>query len=198
VEAFMNRLQEKGHDPVRLADITVLAVGEKTAEALMERGVEPEGLPAEFRTEGLAQILAGMDIRGDRFLLPRAQEARELLPRRIEELGGEVTVAPLYRTVPADPDTPGLVNFHRAGMVDVLTFTSGSTFRFFMEILGPSVAREIFGEAKLACIGPVTAEVVREAGFRVDIVPARSTVDDLVTSMEEHFKASDREKTEPV
>ena len=195
VETFMGRLHERGYGPGNLAGTMVLAVGEKTAAALTEHGVEPDVVPERFRAEGLVEILAGMGIRGDRFLLPRAQEAREILPRRIEELGGEVTVAPLYRTVPADPDTRGLVNFHRAGMVDVLTFTSGSTFRFFLEILGLPMAEEIIGKAKLACIGPVTAGFVREAGFEADIVPGRSTVDDLVLSMERHFKSSDSEKT---
>ena len=69
---------------------------------------------------------------GDRVLVYRAQDARDVVPRMLEEAGRVATVVAAYKTVvPNDPEFA-----KKAASADVLTFTSASTVRGFAELLG--------------------------------------------------------------
>jgi uroporphyrinogen III methyltransferase/synthase len=192
VDRFLDALGGAGLDLRSLAGRRLYAVGSKTAAALAGRGLSPDAVPGDFRAEGLLDLLRGEGVAGRRFLLPRAEEAREILVEGIRRLGGEVEVVPLYRTVAADTPPDGLLRCRRAGMLDAVTFTSGSTFRHFLGIMGETRAREVLSRTVVACIGPVVAGEVREAGIEVAVVPARATVRDLVRALEDHFTAAGR------
>src|SRR5207247_3991 len=57
----------------------VAAIGPATADALREHGVRVDVVPAEYRAEGLVERLRGLLGRGDRVLLPRAAQTRDVL-----------------------------------------------------------------------------------------------------------------------
>jgi uroporphyrinogen III methyltransferase / synthase len=159
-------------------DIKIAAVGKKTTEALRKRGIEPFFVPEEFTG---AEIAPGLgDLRGKWVLLPRAEIARPELPNAILAAGGIAHEIAIYRTLPAQVDADGL-DALRAG-VDWVTFTSPSTVQNFAEIcrqhgLDPL---NLPGQAKIACIGPVTEKAARQEGFVVDVVAAEYTTEGLV------------------
>ncbi len=188
VRIFTRRLKERGGGPERLSGLQIMAVGSRTAAVLEALGIGVDDIPDRFRAEGLVDILSRQGIEGRRYLLPRPPGARKLLPERIEEMGGEAVTVQLYRTVAASPDTDHLMNLSEAGVLDALTFTSGSTFEHFVGILGEAPAGELLRRSTVACIGPVTAAVIRGAGHRVDVMPGRSTAEDMVSALEEHFR----------
>ena len=74
-------------------------IGPATAATLQESGLTADVVPETFVAEGLLAALG--NVAGQRFLLPRAEEAREILPRTVRENGGEIDVIPVDRTVPA-------------------------------------------------------------------------------------------------
>ena len=99
VRFLFQRLEALGEDVRALRGIRLGAIGPKTAAALEERGLRLDLVPSEYRAEAVIDALGEAEIRGRRFLLPRAAKARELLPEKLVELGGEVDVVPAYETV---------------------------------------------------------------------------------------------------
>ena len=67
--------------------------------------------------------------------------------------------------------------------MDVLTFTSSSTVRNFVEQVGQSTAQALATQARVVTIGPITAATAREFGLRVDVVATEHTIAGLVDAM---------------
>ncbi|NWG08168.1 MAG: uroporphyrinogen-III synthase [Chloroflexi bacterium] len=159
--------------------VRVSAIGPKTAEALRQRGIEPDFVPEEYVAEA---ILPGLgDVRGKWILLPRAEIARADLPEAIAKAGGIPHEIVVYRTLPANVDMEGL-NALKSG-VDVITFTSASTIENFVALckqhgLDPL---NLPNHPFIACIGPITAQAAREAGFENVVVAKEYTTDGLVS-----------------
>ena len=126
VEAFFGRLEERGG---LLSDLhaTLAAIGPRTAEALKRRGLSVDLLPESFRAEGIVDALKGRDPRGEEVLIPRAQEARDLLIVELEKRGARVTVASVYRTRRDDESREPLIRTLESGGLDMVTFTASST-----------------------------------------------------------------------
>ncbi len=175
VEAFFARLADAGRHERDVSQRKVAAIGPVTARALRERGVEPVLVPDEYVAEAIVAALG--DVRGLRFLLPRADIAREALADGLRERGALVTEVTAYRTVGADGPPPDLAT------ADAVTFTSSSTVRHFVA----SGAR--MPQAKVICIGPVTAATARELGLEVSAVATEYTEDGLVEALEGAFRA---------
>jgi uroporphyrinogen III methyltransferase/synthase len=152
--------------------------------------LRPAVVPREYRAEGLLEALAGEDLRGRRVLLPRAAGARAVLPETLTARGATVDEVIAYRAVaPGDADVAGLRAALAAGDIDAVTFTSSSTVRHFVELVGPDVVATLCGARRpvVACIGPVTAETAREAGLAVDVCPADYTAPALAEALVDHF-----------
>jgi uroporphyrinogen-III synthase len=190
VAAFRERLGRAGLDARSLAGRRVAAIGPETAEALRRAGIEPDRVPAEYRAEGLLHALETELGRGDAVLLVRAAEARELLPRELEARGVRVTVAPAYRTVLAKEGANRALALLEAGRLDAVAFTSSSTVRGLVALLGPADARRLLQGVLVAAIGPITAETAAEHGFRVGVVPREYTVPALADAIAGHFQTS--------
>ena len=105
----------------------------------------------------------------------RALGAREVLPKRLAELGAIVDEATAYRTVPETNDPSGALERFKAEGADLVTFTSSSTVENFLALKLPWPA-----EIKTASIGPITSETMRKNGLSVDVEAARYDVDGLV------------------
>ena len=182
---FMLRLEELGRGGDSLKGLKFIAVGPKTAEALAERGLKADLVPREFKGEGVAEALSGEDIKGKRFLYPRAETAREVLPEMLRARGAEVVVAVAYRTVKPEVDRETVSRLLSGGF-SAVTFTSSSTVKNFVEIVGPDAIGFLNGVC-VACIGPVTKKTCEEMGINVSVVPRDYTVDSLLGALTEHF-----------
>jgi uroporphyrinogen III methyltransferase/synthase len=121
-------------------------------------------------------------LKGVRFLLPRAEVAREVFPETVRGLGGEIDVPVVYRTIKPESHGKRLKRFLREGKITIATFTSAATFNNFREIIGEDVEKLLKGVA-IAVIGPVTAKAIKKAGLRVDIMPRDSTIDEMVAEI---------------
>lgn len=183
VDRFFKRLETVGTDARRVAGLEVAAVGPATAEALERHGVEAGFVPDEHVGEALAAGLLERGVReGMRVLVPRALEAREVLPAELGRHGVTVDVVPVYRTVKGSGDAATLAAI-RVGEADAVTFTSASTVRNFVELTqGTDVSALVVGT-----IGPVTSRTARDLGLRVDVEPEQYTIPALVEALEKHF-----------
>lgn len=184
VAAFWQRLNALGKDSHALENTRIAAIGPATAQALREHGVQPDYIPNEYVAEA---ILPGLgNVSGQRILLPRADIARKALYEALEARGAFPEELAAYQTIPAQPD-PQALNALEQG-VDIATFTSASTVRNFIELLG-SRAAELLNGAVVACIGPVTADEARKQGLAVQVTAEVYTVEGLVEALKEYFSA---------
>jgi len=170
----------------RASGLKVAAVGPATAAALVGRGVTPDFIPEEHVGEGLLEGLLARGVgSGTAVLLPRALEARELLPTELSARGVRVDVVPVYRTVPGAGD-PAVLERLRAREVGAVTFTSSSTVRNFVRLTrGIDLAGLV-----VASIGPVSSKTATDLGLHVDVQPSEYTVPALAAALGEHFGAT--------
>ena len=184
VDYFFARLIKTGKDARALGYAKVAAIGSATAAKLREYGIIADVVPREFRAEGVLEALKGKLPSHAKILLPRAQEAREILPEKLREQGAVVDVAPAYQTVAAEVDAESLREKLAAGEIDLVTFTSSSTVTNLVKIIGSADALK---EIKTAAIGPVTAETAKGNGIEPDIVAKEYTIDGLVEAIKENI-----------
>lgn len=180
VARFFARLALGDRDARHLHGLRVAAVGPATSAALRTHGITPDLVPDEYVGEGVLEALCARGVGpGTRVLLPRALEAREVLPDGLRERGARVDVVPVYQTVTGPGDPSVLVRL-RAGEADAVTFTSPSTVQGFLRLAeGVDVTRLV-----IAAIGPVAARAARGAGLRVDVEPAEYTAPALVAALD--------------
>lgn len=188
VDRFFGRMDDRGVALPEAGGIRIAVVGAATAARLAERGIVPDLVPEDFRAEGLIERFRSLGVTpGTRFLLPRAERAREILPEALSADGAEVDVVPVYRTVPATPD-PAVVDRLAKGEVDFITFTSPSTVRHFVAwaVSAGLDPADVLERAAAASIGPVTTGALRERGLRVAVEASVSTMDSLVEGIVAH------------
>lgn len=191
VELFFRRFLETTEDIRLLAGPRIGAIGPVTAEAVRKRGIKVDLLAREFVAEGVLALFSESDVRHKRFLIPRAKEARDVLPEGLAAMGGKVTVVPVYTTkVPSDSDVEMIRGILREGRADAVTFTSSSTVKHFARLLDDGNLKETIQGLVIASIGPVTSSTIREFGLPVHVEAATYTIDGLVTALAEHFEAN--------
>lgn len=173
VEVVLNQFRS-----MNWSDAKVAAIGPKTAEALKSRGILADFIPQEYVAEA---ILPGLgDLIGKWVLLPRAEIARKELPEAIFNAGGVPHEITVYKTLPAEPNMDGLEAL-RSG-VDVITFTSASTVENFVAITRENRLDPLHlaNDPLMACIGPITEQAAREAGFANVVVAEEYTTEGLL------------------
>ncbi len=163
------------------------AVGPSTAAALEAAGLTPDIVPDEYVGESALDALleAGGNLDRRRILIPRAAEARDVIPDGLRAAGAVVEVVEAYRTMPVNADdeaTRRMADRIAAGEVDVVTFTSSSTVRAFRAMFGGEV-----GGFLVATIGPATSATVRESGYEVAVEAEEYTVSGLVRALGSYY-----------
>ncbi len=186
VEQFLRRLQKLKLDIRSLGGGKICAIGPKTAEALQNKGLIVDCLPEKYYAEGIIAELGPQLKKGQKILLPRAEIARTILVDKLRELDLEVEEVAAYRTVPETVDKKALLEALQEKNIDVITFTSSSTVKNFVEILGEDLSK-ITQHASVACIGPITQETARSLGLKVDIVAQEYTCGGLVEAVTAYF-----------
>ncbi|HEY9286904.1 MAG TPA: hydroxymethylbilane synthase [Candidatus Dormibacteraeota bacterium] len=159
------------------AHIKVAAIGSETAARLRQHGVDAALVPDSFVAEELAERLVVAMPNGGRVLLARAAGSREVLPEVLQARGIQVDVVETYRAVAPDGLAARLARALES--VDLVTLTSSSTVRNFVDAAGPDLA----GRSPVACIGPITAATAKAHGLRVAIIAAEFTTRGLVEAI---------------
>jgi uroporphyrinogen III methyltransferase/synthase len=114
-----------------------------------------------------------------------------VLPDELRKSGADVTEVVAYRTVLAEIEREGDPDIYRMLLekrIDVVTFTSASTVKNFVQIFGADQAADLLNATNVASIGPVTAEAAEQYGIKTVIMPKQYTVSALVEAVVEHFR----------
>lgn len=188
VEKFIERFDFAGRDLRELGGVRLAAIGPETARAVRALHLRVDAVPDEYRAEGVLEALG--DVARMRILLPRAAGAREILPQELERRGAQVTEVVSYRSVVPQRGGDDLRRQLEAGEVDLITFTSSSTARHFADIFGADAAA-LLQRTAVGCIGPITADTVREIGADVAVQPAKYTIPDFAAAIRAYFAKPD-------
>lgn len=181
------------------------AIGPATARALDRLGLSPGLIPPQAVAESLTEALLPHAHRADgtptRFLLIRAEEAREHLPEALRRAGGEVTVAPAYRTAipegslelvrsllaPQMGPVHPTVQRRDGAEIDAVAFTSSSTARNLLALCEAGGVR-LPGNALRISIGPITSQTLRDLGVPPHAEAAEATVTCLAETVMEMLR----------
>jgi uroporphyrinogen-III synthase len=176
--------RSRGNDSRALAPgLRVAAIGPATRKAIEQRGIKVDVMPKEYIAESVVRSLKGK-VKGKRVLLVRAKVARDVIPRELRKAGAHVDVVEAYETVVPQSSRrrlqAALTNPNKRP--NVVTFTSSSTVKNFVELLGTRRKSALDG-VQTASIGPVTSATLRELGLPVDIAAREFTIPGLVAAI---------------
>ncbi len=189
VQFFFERLFRQGMDARSLGHLRTAAIGPATAQSLLRFGLKTDILPKTYQAESVVAAFAQVAIKGHKMLLPRAKEARAVLPEELRRMGAQVDEIVAYQTKEAGDDERTLVSALEEGAIDLITFTSSSTVRNFRALLPQDPqGLELVKGVTIACIGPITADTARTLGFQVDITAEDFTIDGLCKALVNYYK----------
>lgn len=177
---FIGRLLASGRDVAVLKGLKVAAVGATTARTLAELGVSVDVIPREYRGSALPEALGPLLKPGDRILMARGDLADPAHARGLEALGAVVKDLVVYRTVPGGGDPAELKGALAAGQLDYVSFTSSSTVRNLIALLG---GRGPLEGVRVAVIGPETRRAAEGEGLTVHAVAQVASVEGLVDAI---------------
>jgi uroporphyrinogen III methyltransferase/synthase len=177
-----------GLDARALAGCKVCAVGPKTAEAFTSYGIRADLVPSDYKAEGVVDEFSRLDLQNMKILFPRADKAREIIPKEFKRMGAHVDSPVAYRNIFPDRLPPEALFVLEKRSVDCITFTSSSTVQNLAAMLGEDLLVDLLKGVTVASIGPITSKTCRELGLKVDVEPDLHTLDALAVAMEEHFK----------
>ena len=176
--------------------VRIAAIGPATSKAIEQRGLMVDVVPKQYVAESVVRSLKSK-VKGKRVLLVRAKVARDVIPRELRKAGAHVDVVEAYETVVPPRSRRRLQAALKRRRPHVITFTSSSTVRNFVSLLG---SRETLGKLRavngqegplhtglegilMASIGPVTSSTLRELGLPVDISAKEFTIPGLVNAI---------------
>lgn len=196
VDMFMQRSEElfgAVWANTELQNVQIAAVGPKTKRRLQAHGVPVEFIPSMAKQEELAAELSERIQPGQHVLFPKGNLARQHLKEVLEKHFIYVDDVTVYETVSV-PHTKQqseiIVQKLVRNDVDVLTFTSSSSVKHFIEWLESTgmVWETLLSSVAVACIGPVTAQTAEEYGLTVHVQADPYTVESLVAKLEEYYR----------
>ncbi len=176
VDAVAERARQL-HVSLRDTRGRIAAVGPVTRAALQRNGLPADVMPPEYLTDEIVKVMG--DVARKRVLLPRSPISRQSLPNALRVRGAEVVQVDAYEAIPPPASPDGL----STTSIDCVVFTSPSSAENLTSLLPEKELMQLRERTPAAAIGPVTAEAVRELGFRIAIVAKEHTIDGLVQSL---------------
>lgn len=187
---FFEQLFAADKDVRALGRMKTAAIGPATAACLFEYGLTSDIVPETYRAESVVEAFAKVKLEGQKILLPRAREARPILPKELKRMGATVDEIPAYETIKAVENTDELIQELKDNHIDLITFTSSSTVKNFKALLPAENFAQLIRGVTIASIGPITSDTAKKLGFDVHITADSYTVPGLVEAILQYYQKS--------
>lgn len=187
VSYFFERLFKNGKDVRALHHVRTATIGPATAKQLLDFGIQSDIIPKTYRAESIVEAFGDIDIKGKKILLPRAKEARPILPVELTKMGAVVDEVPAYCTEQVTDTVEDLIVQLENNEIDLITFTSSSTVKNFKNLLPMEKIDALMKDVTIASIGPVTSDTAKELGFTVHITAESYTIPGLCQAILEYY-----------
>jgi uroporphyrinogen III methyltransferase/synthase len=188
VAYFFETLFAGNKDVRALNQLRTAAIGPATAKRLLDFGLKSDIVPETYRAESVVEAFSKEDIKDKKILLPRAAEARPVLPVELIKMGAQVDEVPAYRTIKDPEKADVLISELEDKAVDLVTFTSSSTVKNFKELLPAGQFEQLIKGVTVASIGPITTDTAKDLGFTVDISAEEFTIAGLCDAILNHYR----------
>jgi uroporphyrinogen III methyltransferase/synthase len=186
LDSLMQRLIENGRDPASPAAVvscaslpqqrTVVGTVSTLAALVHEAKLEMPALTIVGPVVNLREHLRWFEqlpLFGKRVLVTRPEGQSDGLAQALRDLGAEPIELPTIRIAPVEDQSPLHEAAGKLGSYDWVIFTSVNGVRHFCAGLWHTGAdARAFGQAKIAAIGPATAEALGAYGLRADLIPS--------------------------
>jgi uroporphyrinogen-III synthase len=208
VEAVWERMRKLRLGKRPLRHLQIAAIGPATRQAIEQHGVKVNIVPKEYVAESVVTSLRRR-VKAKRVLLARAKVARDVIPRELRKLGARVDVVEAYETVVPESSRKRVRRVLESSKrrPDIITFTSSSTAKNFVGLLGKNRGEPVLSLPKgrprhthrvqLASIGPVTSSTLRGLGLPVDIEARKYTIPGLIDAIVADQKRKRRPRSNP-
>src|SRR5215213_5273031 len=169
---------------------TVTGTLQDIADRVAEAGLKPPAIIVVGEVVALRE--SGLDwyerrpLFGRRVVVTRARAQVGELSAELERLGAEVYEFPTIEITPPEDFGPLDAAIRELDSFGLIVFTSVNGVEAFLKRLGHHGLdlRAVPAEAKVAAIGPATADRIREAGLRVDVVPGEYMAEGLIEALD--------------
>lgn len=189
VQLFLGTIIQRTGDIRSLGNAKIACIGPGTAQAVESFSLKPSVVAADAVAEGLLEALVSKGPwKGKQVLLPRAEQARDVLPAGLRNLGARVLVLPVYRSMPPESIEPDVLESLSKGSFDIVTFTSSSTVDNFCELVAGRLGAKIKKNLRAASIGPVTSKSLKKAGVKPVCEAREHTIPGLVGAIRKYLK----------
>lgn len=180
VRGLAARMDALGIDSRSLAHLKFGVNGPSTARALGEIGIKPDAIPNEYLASAMIDLLNEREITPRNVLFPRSSIGRETLANGLRDMGANVDEIVAYST-----QSPANTGEHiRAAYeqgVDYTTFTSSSTARNMVELLGGSP--DLINTSRTVMIGPITADTAKELDINIDVMSPEQSIAGIIEAI---------------
>ena len=161
----------------------IAVIGNKTGSLLTKRGINVDLMPEDFTAEGLVEEFTNQNITEKKIGIPRTASARDTLPKGLEALNNEVTLAEAYKSLfpMDDKSVKKLIEKIENKEIDAITFTSPLTVHNFLKISEnkEKLAELLSNNLLTVSIGPITGKVLDDYNI-TNIYPDTYTVPDMM------------------
>jgi uroporphyrinogen III methyltransferase/synthase len=187
VNILFDILQKLNKDARVFASAKIAAIGNKTAEKLSKFGIKADFTPNVFTTKELGkQLIASANLKDKKVLLLRSQLASDEFDKLLQSAGAIIDNVPVYTTVTVKNKCDPLIEKIRKNEIDWLTFASLSSVRGFFEQIPAELVNS--NNVRVASIGPVTSEQLKNLGVKVNVQAVEHTIDGLLAVIEKTYK----------
>ncbi|MBU0991781.1 MAG: uroporphyrinogen-III C-methyltransferase [Proteobacteria bacterium] len=184
---FFDKLFEKKLDVRVLGHLKTASIGPATAEKLLSYGIKSDIVPESYRAESVVEAFKKEHMNGESVLLPRAAEARPVLPVELRKMGAQVDEVKTYQTELVENSANTLLENLGTRTIDLITFTSSSTVKNLRTLIPDEKFEDLMEGITIACIGPITADTAKDLGFSVHIVAESYTIPGLCEAIERYY-----------
>jgi uroporphyrinogen-III synthase len=186
VDYFWERLIHQGKNNADLKHLKIAVVGQKTAQSLHQKNIEPNFIPPNFVADSLVANFPENPAY-QKILFPRVETGgREVLVKELTAKGAEIIEVPAYESrCPQNIDN-SVVNALQQNQVDAITFASSKTVKNFHTLIS-QIDGVNLNSISIASIGPQTSETCQKLFSRVDVEAKEYTLDGLLKALQDFF-----------
>ncbi len=188
VSFFFDRLFSKGRDVRSLGSLKTAVIGPATEKKLHGYGIKSDIVPDSYIAESIIDSFKKEEVKGKKIMLPRASEARAILPEKLIEMGAFVDEITAYKTSAVCDESVDLIRELKNKTIDMVTFTSSSTVINFAALLPAGIIGELMKDIAVAAIGPVTADTAKKMGMEVQIIANSFTIPGLCEAILQYYE----------
>ncbi|AOY89035.1 uroporphyrinogen III synthase [Marinobacter salinus] len=163
------------------AGIRWYAVGAATASVLTKHGLSTRAPAQGWTSEALLTLPSLTQVKGQKVLLARGTNGRELIRQTLEARGARVTPLPLYRRFSPDYPPKELSDILGAFAPEAIVALSGETLNNLVALCANS-GHNLYDRLLIVPAERV-AEQARAAGFKNPCIPGSLADNDIVATV---------------